>query len=439
MPTKTFALEKGGAERLELEWQGNFKDLEVRLDGNLIGSFENRKELQAGKVFTLDDGSRLEVKLAQSAFVPELTLTRNGEPLPGSTGDPAQRVEAAATMVLVIAGLNAVLGLLAAAFNVQFLQSLGVGVGSIVVGAVYGVLGYFVRQQSLVALGLAVGLFVLDGLSLPFMAPAGTTPSVGGLVARFFLLLPMLRGFPALRALKADEERARRALPPRPPARVGSGPSVGTSSPRSASKSTPDPSAAADPAPAPPAARTFSGDAERRRLELSQTQSATASRIAPSGQRTEVRTKADVDAAASGLRFVVRRCEITTVGLKIAYPDGRTRDVAYAAIAAVVVRLLPPDPPWNSQPLLDAVVRSADGASWEAVRIFSTTVLNAAALPGGASTSRLENMRKLAEHLMAQNPALSLDAETAAFVKQGKPPARFVNTTHFAEYDQRYR
>ena len=379
MPKKTFALDKGEPERLEVEWHGNFKDVEVRLDDVLLGSFDNAKDLKAGGSYPLEDGSTLEVKLATTALVPELTLTRNGDALPGSAADPEQRVKAAAGMVFFIAGFNVLLGLVAVAFNIQVLQSIGVGLGSVFEGAIYGVLGYFVKERSTVALGLAVGLFVVDGILLLAAGSGSGSPPVGGLVVRVFLLVPMVMGFPALRALKAEEERARRAPRPRPPAR---------------------------PPTAPPPTRTASGDA---------------------------------DSAASGLRFVARKCEITPAGLKVSYPLGPGRQVGYAEIVSFVVRLLPPDPPWSSQPLCDAVVRSADNTSWETVRIFSTTVVNAAALPGGESTSRLDNMRKLGAHLLAQNPALSLDPETAAFVNDGKPPARFVSTNHFAEYDQRYR
>jgi hypothetical protein len=432
MPSKTFALEKGGPERLEIEWQGNFRDLEIRLDGALLGGFENAKELKAGKSFGLEpEGGLLEVKLGTNGLLPELTLSLNGHPLPGSAADPAQRVEAAANMVLVVAVLNAGLGLLAAAFDIGFLQSIGVGLGSIVVGAIYGVLGYFVKRRSLAALALAVALFVLDGVSLLFVTTPSGTPPIGGLVARVFFLIPMVLGFPALRALRAEEERGRRAPRARPARPAGAAPAPGsTASPDSA---VPPKAAAAAPT------RTLTGDAERLRLDLSRTAGGAAARTAPSGRRIETRTRSDVDAAAEGLRFVARKCEITPIGLKVHWPDGRAQEVSYADIRAVVVRTLPPDAPWNAQPLLDAVFASLDGAGWSAIRVFSTTMLNAAALPGGASTSRLENMRRLAAHLAAQNPSVALDPESAAFVKDGRPPGRFVGTGHFAEYDQRYR
>lgn len=425
MPAKQLALEKGGPPRLEIEWQGNFKDFEVRLDGALLGSFADRKALAEGQVFSLEDGSRLEVKLQKIGFLPELSLTRDGAPLPGSDADPEQRVNAAASMIFFIAGLNALLGLMAAAFDIQFLKALGLGLGSLVVGAIYGALGYLVKEKrSSIALGLAVGLFVIDGLSLLFFLEPGQTPPIGGLVARVLFLFPMVMGFPALRVLGAEAGRPRPAPRRSPPRAAPAASTPSAAPPRTVA--------------APPLARTFTGDAERRRLELSQAPSVGTTRTAASGQRVETRTRTDADAASSGLRFVARRCEITASGLAVSSPDGSTRAVAYAAVLAVVVRLLPPDPPWSSQPVFDAVVRSADNTAWQAVRVFSTTIVNYGALPGGASTARLENMRRLAAHLLAQNPQLSLDPETAAFVKDGKPPVRFVSTTHFAEYDQRY-
>jgi hypothetical protein len=143
--------------------------------------------------------------------------------------------------------------------------------------------------------------------------------------------------------------------------------------------------------------------------------------------------------AASGLRFVPHRLEISPQGLKASYPDGFTRELSFAEVASVVVRLLPPDPPWNAHPLLDMVVLATDAHAWTAVRVFSTTVVNYAAVPGGPSTSRLENTRRLGAHLLAQNPAMMVDDETRAFLLEARPAARFVSTSHFTEYDRRYR
>ena len=141
---------------------------------------------------------------------------------------------------------------------------------------------------------------------------------------------------------------------------------------------------------------------------------------------------------AEALRFTAHRCEIFDGGLRVTSAAGKTRDVRWEEMGRLVVRQLPPDPPWSSSVLLD-VVALVDGARWEPVRIFVTTFVNYAALPEGASTSRLENIRNLARFLRAQNPAVDLDPETATFIDGPSPPSRFGNIAQFVEYDSHYR
>ena len=141
---------------------------------------------------------------------------------------------------------------------------------------------------------------------------------------------------------------------------------------------------------------------------------------------------------AQALRFTADKCEIFDGGLRVTFAPGKMRDVRWTDVGRVVVRQLPPDPPWNAVVLLD-VVALVDGARWEPVRIFATTFVNYAALPEGASTSRLENVRNLARFLRDRNPAVALDPETTAFMDGTGVPARFGNMTQFAEYDSGYR
>jgi len=105
----------------------------------------------------------------------------------------------------VIAALNAGLGLLAVVANVTFLLNLGLGVSSIVAGAIYGGLGYLVKaKHSRVALIIAIALFVLDGLaSMVFTAQASGRPPIGGLIARVFLLIPLWKGLGPLKELNS--------------------------------------------------------------------------------------------------------------------------------------------------------------------------------------------------------------------------------------------
>jgi hypothetical protein len=106
VPSKSYALEQGGIERVNVTWEGAFKDLALSFDGDPLGSFATAEELEIPSTFPLPDGSRLEVSIAKFGPFPELRLSRDGEPLPGSSGDPQTRLEGAAN-VLAVGALSA--------------------------------------------------------------------------------------------------------------------------------------------------------------------------------------------------------------------------------------------------------------------------------------------------------------------------------------------
>jgi hypothetical protein len=217
MPQKLLALEPGGPNRVEIKWSGIWKNLTVRVDGDQVGVIPDQRALKAGQTFTLKDGSSLHLVLV-TGIGAELRVSRDGVPLPGSSADPEARVKAAAAIIFFIAALSATVGLAVELLEVQFLRDVGFGWESIASGAIFAILGYFVRaRRSAIALALAVGLFALDGLiTLVGAFGSGHTPPVGGLVARFFLFVPMVRGFGAIRTLKAAERAAgARAVGPR--------------------------------------------------------------------------------------------------------------------------------------------------------------------------------------------------------------------------------
>jgi hypothetical protein len=362
MPQKKFALEAGGPQRLEVSWRGGFKDLSVSLDGQSVASFEGPKELKEPQRVSLPDGSTLEVQVASVFVIPELRLTRDGEPIPGSASDPVTRHAGAWGMVFAVAILNVAIGLLVELFDLTSLRAIGAGWGSLLTGLVYGVLAFFVRRKSVVALGLAVGLFVLDGILVVMAgAQARGGPNVGGIVARVFFLIPMVRGFAAIGELR-EPGRARPS-----PARPAAAPSR----------------TAAGAASAAVPARRLTGEAEKRRLQMTER---VATGPAPTvAARDTISTKAAktaTDAAASALRFLAHKCEIGEAGLHVTSPKGQGRDVPWANIGRIVVRQLPPDPPWDSGVILDLVAYT--GERWEPVRVFGTTIVNYAALAGGA-------------------------------------------------------
>lgn len=207
MPTQQYALEPNGPKRLILSWNMFWKNLVVSYDGVVLGSVPSKKELTSGQSFALPDGSAVQVQLVSGFGSTELRLTRNGQPLPGSAADPISRLNTAVGTVFFIAGLNIILGLVAEVFQVSLLQQLGLGISSIIFGLIFLVLGWFVKRHSLIALFLAIGLFIVDGLlGFVLAAAAGGNPGNAGLVMRVFLIIGMLQGVPALRQLKRSKQ-----------------------------------------------------------------------------------------------------------------------------------------------------------------------------------------------------------------------------------------
>lgn len=184
------------------------------------------------------------------------------------------------------------------------------------------------------------------------------------------------------------------------------------------------------PAAAPPV-RTLSGDAERLRLTLTG-RNPSGTQATALGQTFEVK-KLGVDSARKSLRFIVHRCEITEGGLRVTLPNGGIRALPFTGIVGVIVRQLPLDPPWDGALIMDLVPAADLGP--EPVRIFATTVVNYAAIPGGASTSRLDNTRRFVAFLLEHGPAVVLDESTQEFVRGPKGPLRFATMTQFIEYD----
>jgi hypothetical protein len=144
-----------------------------------------------------------------------------------------------------------------------------------------------------------------------------------------------------------------------------------------------------------------------------------------------------VDSAASALRFVARRCELTAEGVRATPATGPATELPWDRIAALWVRQLPPDRPWDSQLVLDIQPAQASETLVEPVRVFATTILQLA-LAGSPSTSRLENLRRLAAFVAAHAPSLAMDPETRAFIEAVAAPARLARMADFAAYDARY-
>jgi hypothetical protein len=407
MPSARYAFVPGDQQRVGVSWEGMWKSVAVTLDDRPLGAFADGKELQRGGRYVLADGSVLEVSLVQLPF-PELRLLRDGVPLPGSPSDPQQLMQGAGRLITAIGVLSVALGLVAAAFDVGFLRGLGFGLVSALAAALFAALGVPAARGSLPAMAAAVALYVLDTLfSVGQLAQAGGTFPVGVPIARILFLIPMLRGLQGALALRQGVA-ARRPAPPTTSA--------------AATGRTPPAAAARGPAAAGPAAPRLEGTASERRRELE----------IRGREVTRPNERSGAQRAAAALRFVAPKLELHGAGLRVISLDGRKREIRWDRVREVLVRRLPPDPPWSGSVLFDVVV-----ADEPPLRILPATVVNFAALPGGAAPSRVENLRRLGRLLLERSPSVQVDPATRVFLGGTGQPSAFATLDDFARHDAR--
>jgi hypothetical protein len=228
MPSETYALEIGGPQRLELSRKPFKSEITVRLDGNVIGTIANDEELKKGRTFRLPDGSSITVQLVKTFFKSEVRVVRDGQPLLDAASDPVNRFEAAHACVFVAGGLSIIFGAFALIYQKDStLYSLGLDLVTVISGVALLYLGYLVKQKSMVALALAVLIFLGSGIWALTVATQRSEPAgksyidIAGrtgnqarrpsslpkwsLVIRLILLIGMIQGFGGIRTLKQFE------------------------------------------------------------------------------------------------------------------------------------------------------------------------------------------------------------------------------------------
>ena len=207
MAKQTYAFETGGPQRLLMDWKYGYRDLTLYVDGALVGKIPGQKELQAGQEFILPDGSKLEIRLVRAFLSSDLSVERNGEPLPGSATDPYSQVRLSYQLILFLAIINLALGLVTELFQIPSLIGLGVGWYNIAFGIVFIGLGLWVRSLSLLGLWISIVLLAVDAVLsvVNLAAPAGGQPMYTGLLIRVLILVYVWRGIAGLKKLKAKQ------------------------------------------------------------------------------------------------------------------------------------------------------------------------------------------------------------------------------------------
>jgi hypothetical protein len=204
-----YAIEVGGAKRLEIIVKGRWKEIEVWFDGSVAGIITG-KELSSGHDLKISDGSILNLKLVKLIFQPErIKITRNGQPLPRvfTENDNQAVINNSANVVYFIAFMNLAIGIVSIFTKIEIFAPFGFGWQNIAFGFVFLVLGIFAHRRSALALILAVIIFGLDsiiGIILAFWA--GAYLIIGQLLFRITLLAPMFYGIGAIYGHKRKAE-----------------------------------------------------------------------------------------------------------------------------------------------------------------------------------------------------------------------------------------
>lgn len=208
MPKASYSLYDGGPKVVTAKWKGGFgdayKEFTLSVHDRPLITASSSKELRDGISAPLPDdtgGGMLSAQLVGN----ELHVMRNGSHLPGSMGSPHTKVNNAAAAVFFIAGSNLLFSLIAILFPNRFLEELGMGWITLLVGFIFLALGFGVKKALLPALITALVLYGSDVLlTIVGMATGVLKPNGGGFVMKAILIYYMVGGISAIRRVKEE-------------------------------------------------------------------------------------------------------------------------------------------------------------------------------------------------------------------------------------------
>ncbi len=197
MPSLKLPIESEGPKRLEVTWEGLYNHMTVSFDGEHLADVP-KDEAERGTSVRLPDGSSLSIELRRGGPFggrAELHLARDGKPLPGTAGDPDTAARTAAYLLYFLAGMNALCGAVSLSGSIEAFGP-DMAIGALIMAGLFGVLGLFTMRGSRIALGLAMGIYLLDGIATFILAAgSGGTPPMGMIWIRVIFLVGMGRAF----------------------------------------------------------------------------------------------------------------------------------------------------------------------------------------------------------------------------------------------------
>ena len=199
MPTKTYYLDAARTDEVTASWSLFFRNFRLEYQGRELGRL-TPAELKAGHEFELPDGRQLQVRLQQKFGAQGLDFQVGGRPLGGTVNDPLTQVNAGFAALLLVAGINVGLSLVALFGQVNALSQLGLGWETLGEGLVYAALAVLGKYRLAPwAFYVGLGLLVLDGVLL-----LSSSQATAGMVVRILLGIAVYRGAAGARQLRAD-------------------------------------------------------------------------------------------------------------------------------------------------------------------------------------------------------------------------------------------
>jgi len=197
MPTLKLPIEPEGPKRLAIQWEGLYNHMTVAFDDEHVADVP-KDDAVRGTTVRLPDGSSLSIELRGVGVFgteKELHLTRDGKPLPGTAGDPETAAKTGGYVLYFLAGMNALCGAVSLSGSVEAFGP-DMAIGALIMAGLFGVLGLFTMRGSRVALGIAMGIYLLDGVAtFALTASAGGSPPLGMIWIRVIFLMAMGRAF----------------------------------------------------------------------------------------------------------------------------------------------------------------------------------------------------------------------------------------------------
>jgi hypothetical protein len=199
VPTRRFAIDRGGAKRLTVSWGRGGRDLRVLLD-----SFELVPTAFGGKDFRLPDGRTLMVDVDSANGTVDVIC--DGAFLPGTRFDPEHQLFLAYVMLFLLAAAHVALPFLPIDSWLPDAEGLPLGAAGLALAAFYGLAGAAVARRSRIGLYLATSAVTLEGGLLASVLFLAGFEHVKLLLVLFLPLAPLLTGISALDALQHQDQ-----------------------------------------------------------------------------------------------------------------------------------------------------------------------------------------------------------------------------------------